>query len=936
MKKIICYLFFVVLMINTVFLKAAEGKYLSVEDLQCNNMINPEGIHSPSLSWKIKSDNEGISQTAWEIQISSDKKLLNENRADIWRSGKQLSDKQFNIKPKVDLKTDAKIYYWRVRIWDNKGEVSQWSKIAHFSTGLLNELSWEGKWITYNKDQLESLPYFRKVYNLDKNTSSPKRAMVFLSGLGSSEFYMNDKLVDPTRYLDPAITNYNKYAFYTTYVVTDFLVDGNNCFGIMLADGWFNQKDAWQGANFSYGKPMLRFQLVVDYADGTRAIFGSDETWRWHGSPVTKSNLYLGETYDARMEISEWCNPDFADENWENAIVTTKNLPPHTLPQTIEPIRKKEKISAEKIWKDKDGNWIFDFGINISGIPSLKLINHPKGSTVTIRIAEEVDSLGSLDFNSLGWIHHDGLPIYSYTSKGNTKQSWEPRFTYSGFRYAELSGFKGVPDTSTLKLTVVYSDVATTGTFTCSDSQINILHQLALNTVLSNLHGIPTDCPNREKCGWLGDTHAYVKMANLNFNMKNFWAKYLGDIRSGAEMEEQNTLFHERYNNTFYYTHKPSGIPYMIAPGKRLCGVSSPDWGTALVQLPWYQYEYYGDEEILSEYYEDMKYWTNYVATLGQDTARTNKYGKKTQHIIYQGLGDWCPPIYNSKDSTPVEFTSTAFHFLDVTIMEQVARILKKNEDVKRFTALKSAIFEEFVNEFYDKKNKTYGSQTANAMAIDLGLVPPGDEEEVSNAIVKNIVEKTHGFISTGIFGIPRIGSMLSRYGNAKHAYDIFTKKGENSFEWMIDSAKSTSLWETLPINSLSAKVAEGSSHNHPMQAGYDVCFYEDIGGIRPHPSGYGFKVIRFDPQFIDYLDWAKTSIESNYGTVSSSWHKNNKKVNWHIQIPPNSSGLVRLPDNKKVEVNGKQFNPNIYKKVIDVRGHQLYSFPSGFYEINF
>ncbi len=940
MKKSTFYKVILLVFFNAIIasIQANGELFFRVNDLLCNNLVNPESTHEPSLSWKTESNIQGLFQTAWEVQIASSEELLNDGKADIWNSGKKQSDEQFNIIPEFDFKSDATRYYWRVRIWNNNEEKSEWSKTVYFTTGLLNEDSWQAKWITYNEDNVEACPYFKKVYNLNNHDKKPVNAVVYLCGLGANEFYLNGKLVDPTRYLDPATTNYERYALYTTFNVTDQLLNGNNCFGVMLADGWFNQKDAWRGANFSYGKPMLRFQLMVDYSDGSSNVFGSDESWSYKTGPVVKSNMFLGETYDARRELKNWCEPEIIDNSWEKAVIAKDNKPPYLVPQMIEPIRKKRLLTAKKIWKDTSGNWIYDFGINIAGIPSLTIENSPVNTSLKIRIAEEVDSAGNLNFNSLGWIHHseEPTPVYSYIAKGSNKESWEPRFTYSGFRYAELSGFAGTPDTSTLKLMVVHTDLDKTGTFSCSDNQINTLHDLAINTILSNIHGIPTDCPNREKCGWLGDTHPYAKMANLNFQANNFWTKYLNDIRSGAMREEKKTLFHERYNRIFYHTEKKAGLPYMIAPGKRLCGVASPDWGTALVQLPWWLYVYYGNKEILSEFYEDMQYWTDYVSTLATDTARTNKYGKNTKYIIYQGLGDWCPPQYNQNDSTPVEFTSTAFHYLDVSIMQKSAVILNKKDDARRYAELKSAIFKEFVNEFYDRKNKTYGSQTANAMALDLELVPKGDEIDVSNSIVKSMNDKTEGFISTGIFGIGRIGSMLARHGNVEATYNLFTKKGENSFDWMINEAGATSLWERLPINDKSEKAAKKSSHSHPMHAGYDVCFFEDMAGIRPDDSGYGLKTIRFQPLFTAHLSWAKASVKSPYGVIVSDWKLEGEQLKWNITIPPNSSGVVALPNKKNLIVNGVNLNSKKYQKIEDNKEYSLYKFPSGNYEINY
>ncbi len=488
--------------------------------------------------------------------------------------GKQHSDEQFNIKPEGARFAEATGYFWRVRIWDEAEKVSSWSDPAYFSTGLLNESSWTAKWMTCPLNNETAMPCFRKVFSIGKEGVSPVKATVFFCGLGAGELWLNGQKVDSTRFLDPAQTNYEQYALYSTFDVTSRLNEGENCLGVMLGNGWFSQDAAWLGAKFSYGRPMFRLQMVIVYSDGSRNVLGSDESWTWKEGPVTATNIYLGESYDARREIIGWCRAETPCPDWAPAIPANDGIPPRLLPQLMEPIRIKQELKSV-IGGIPSGNWIFDFGTNVAGIPRLN-VQQPAGTQLTIRMAEEMDTSGNPDFSTLGWIHHGKIFTNTYTCKGGEREQWSPRFTYHGFRYAELSGFQGQPDLSTLSLAVVHSDLENTGFFECSEPQINRLHELAMRTVFSNIHGIPTDCPDREKCGWLGDTHAYVKMANLNLQMDYFWMKYLEDIRSGASREEEKTLFHERFNTTFYLTEKPSGLPYMIAPGKRLCGVASP------------------------------------------------------------------------------------------------------------------------------------------------------------------------------------------------------------------------------------------------------------------------------------------------------------------------------------------------------------------------
>ncbi|MGC9352410.1 MAG: family 78 glycoside hydrolase catalytic domain [Mariniphaga sp.] len=905
---------------------------MKVADLRCCNLICPEGIERPSFSWRIKTTEQGVAQTAWEIQIASSEDLLADGKPDIWKSGKRLSDEQFNITPEnISVEETAK-YFWRVRVWNNRGSVSAWSESASFSVGLLSEDSWTGRWITYPYSKELALPYFRKTFQPDQRTEID-RATLYFCGLGAGEIYMNGQLVDSTRFLDPAQTNYEQYALYSTFDVTNLIEKGENCIGVMLGNGWFAQDEAWRRAPFSYGPPMLRAQLVIKYNNDSQEVIASDESWKWKDGPILKSNIYLGESHDSRREIDRWNSSELNVDDWKNALLATEGMPPRLLTQLINPIRKKQVIKAVDMWQDPTGNWIFDFGVNAAGITRLQA-EQPAGTRLRIRMAEEANEDGSLDFSTLGWIHHGKIFGNEYICKGAGKESWMPRFTYHGFRYAELNGFQGTPDLSTLSLVVVHSDLENTGFFECSEPRINRLHELAMRTVFSNIHGIPTDCPDREKCGWLGDSHAYVKMANVNLQMNNFWEKYLNDIRSGASPIEKNTLFHERHNNTFYFDEKPSGLPYMIAPGKRLCGVASPDWGTALVQLPWWLYVYYGNSAVLKDFYPQMKQWTDYVSTLANNPERTGKYNTKTKYIVYQGLGDWCPPGGNDSIDTPIEFTSTAFHYLDVCIMAQVAQLLGFDADAQKYTKEKQLIAVEMVETMYNSSEKTFGSQTADVMALDFGLVPQGDEQAVAAAVVRNMNEKYDGFMHCGIFGIGRIGSMLARYGNAEAAYKMFTKTGENSFARMWEEAKATTLWETLPVNEVSEESGREASHNHPMQAGYDICFYEDIAGIRSDSSGYGYKVVRFEPLFMDFMDWAKASIESPHGTIVSSWRHNQEELEWKIEIPANSAGLVALPEGEKLKINNEPLNEKIFTLARRSGDKNLYHFPSGSYNI--
>ena len=896
-----------------------KGDDVEVSDLRCRNLENPEGVDRASFSWEIETDLPNVAQNAWEIEIASTKKALEKGKADVWQSGKQTSDQQLNVEPQGAQLQPGASYWWRVRVWTGEDKVTSWSDPAYFSLGP-DSSQWKGQWITAEWEEGAPLPYFRKTFDVSKAGTKPVRAVIYLSGLGCSDLFFNGQRVDSTRILDPAQTNYEQYALYSTFDVTPLLQKGNNCIGVMLGDGWYNQGKVW-GPGFSYGKPILYAQMDVTYKDGSTLTVATDETWEWTPGPILSTNIYAGEVYDANKEIKGWAEADTQLEGWKPARIATGVIPQRLEPQLIEPIRMQETIDPVDMWQTPSGSWIFDFGVNIAGIPLLE-VELPQGTRLKMQMGEILDSARTIDYNTTGPAATGVIQTDEYICTGKGKERWTPRFTYHGFRYLELSGVNTQPDPSWIKVITVYTDVDERGSFECSDPTINRLHEMAIRTMLSNIHGLPTDCPHRERCGWLGDAHAVFPFESFNYDMNNFWMKYMADVSSSSSVFLKNTLHQKLHNSEFYFADKQPGIPFMISPGRRLCGVASPDWGTAVVQIPWNIYLYFGNKEALDIYYGEMKQWVDHINALTEN------------HIVPYGLGDWCPPEGNATIDCPIPVSSTAFHYHDADLVAQAAAVLGKTEDAARYTALRDSIKSAFIEKFYDKENHTYGSQTANSMALAYGLVPAGEEKALSDATVRNMQEKYDNFFHTGIFGLGHIGQALSRYGNGEAAWNAFTKKGENSFSWMWEKADATTLWEILPTNTASTKVGAGASLNHPMQGVYDAWFYEDILGIRPDASGPGFKVTRFNPTMTAYLDWAEGSVESAYGEVSSKWKNENGKLDWEIEIPANTSGLVALPSNKTITVNGMAFDATAYPVAEQSGELTWYSFPSGQYDI--
>lgn len=924
-SKSFCLLLLFISLLGLRCTENCAGSKAKVVDLKCRGLVTPEGIDEAVFSWKIESEENGFIQSAWEIEVASSREDLQDGNY-IWNSGKTVSEQQVNVRPDIAILERGPLYWWRLRIWDGKGQVTVWSEPSFFSLGL-NTSDWKAKWITSVWKKDSPMPYFRKVFDTGKAESKLQRAVVYFCGLGCGDLYLNGELVDKKRILDPAQTNYEQYALYSTFDITSGLVKGENCLGVILGEGWYGQNSVW-GPWAKYGDPLFRLQMEITYEDGSKEMIVSDESWLWTSGPVLKGNIYAGEVYDATKEIKGWSEVGTQLNGWKNAVVAEGVIPVNLFPHVMESICLKNEIRAVKKWKDPSGNWIFDFGVNIAGVPQIT-VNQPKGTHLKMRMGELLREDGSIEYNTTGVFATGVVQTDEYICAGNGREVWNPRFTYHGYRYLELSGLAAEPELDWIKTIVVHTDVNKRGEFECSDEQINKLHELAVRTMLNNTHGLPTDCPHRERCGWLGDAHTVAPFENYNFDLNNFWMKYMEDISSTSSAFEKNTLHQKLFNTIFYFADKAPGIPYMISPGKRLCGVASPDWGTAVVQLPWYTYLYFGNEEPLHKYYQEMKQWVDHVESLTLNDTLS------TKHIVPYGLGDWCPPEGNNAIDCPVALSSTAFHYLDASILAKTAAILGKNDDAGYYSGLKDKIAAAFVAEFYDKESTTFGSQTADAMALDFGLVPAGDEKAVSDAIVRNMKEKYDGFMHTGIFGLGRIGQALSRFGNSKMAWDMFTKTGENSFAYMWTDADATSLWGILPVNGKSKEMClAGSSLNHPMQGGYDTWFYEDIAGIRPDVSGPGFKVIHFEPTMTSYLSWAKASIETPYGRTASEWSQEENSLVWIITLPPNTSGIVALPDSKKIHVNKRSFNKADYPLIGSEEEVSLYKFPSGVYQI--
>lgn len=836
-------------------------------ELRCEYLIRPLGVDvaQPRLSWTLWSDRRGQKQTAYRVLVATRAELLEAETADLWDSGRVDSEQTCHIVYAGKPLSSLQRCYWKVRVWDAKGEPSDWSETSWWEMGMLHPGDWQAKWIMAPFS--EPAPLFRKEFTAKGRV---QRARAVICGLGYYELYLNGKRIGE-QVLDPAQTDYEQRAFYVVHDVTPLLREGANCVGVMLGNGWYNQSVVWGG--MAYGEPLLLFQMLLEYEDGSTALVCGDETWTTAPGPVTRNNVYAGEDYDARQEIPGWSEPGSPAGKWRSVQVAgapTLRLQSQMLP----PIRRTRLLPTTLLTNPQPGTWIFDMGQNFAGWARLK-VEAPRGTTITLRFAEALKSDGTLDPESTGVFATYVVQTDRYTCKGDGVEVWEPRFTYHGFRYVEMTGYPGTPTPDMLDGVVVHTAVPPAGVFECSDEMLNRIHRTAVWTEISNLHGVPTDCPHRERCGWLGDAHVSAEMTIYNFEMAPFWAKYLEDIE---------TSLTER------------GIPSFVAPGKRKIGEASPDWGTAIVQIPWYLYLYYGDERVLQRHYHTMKRWIQHL----QDIAR--------DYIVSAGLGDWFAPG-SMAGNTPIPLTSTAIFYWDASLMAKTARVLGIEEDARSFERLAQQVKQAFIAQFYDSRAHTFGSQTANALALAWGLAPEGKEQAIADSLARDVVERHAGHHSTGILGSRYLYWALSEYGHGDVAVVVLRQHDYPSIGDLFRRG-ATTFWEHWGEAFLDEQ--EGPrSYNHPMQGGFDAWFFYGIAGIRPSEEAPGFKHIILKPQIVPGIEWARASYRSIRGVIVSEWQREGNLLRWRLKVPPGSTATAYFPVSRSEAIRESQRFPS-------------------------
>lgn len=864
-----------------------QGK-ISPTRLSCENLIESVVIDTPRprLSWidVFDSHEKGISQTAYRIQVFSSKDDLLGAEPDVWDSGKVVSSESHLIPFEGNQLVSAQTYWWRIKVWDQYDNESEWSQSSQWITGYLTDNEWEASWIGVPWQSDEPLPdpiNPRESLNTDSNTpiiQSPpaapllrkafeitkpvEEAIAFVSGLGYFEFYMNgDKIGDDV--LIPNQTDYgfrpdleidrvpieNKFngfrVMYLGYDITSNLNQGPNVVGAMLGNGFYNAPKTWTA---SYGTPKFIGQIHIRYKDGTEEVIHSDTDWKVEKGPIVYDLLYEGEHYDARLEQKGWLESNFNDDSWKNAVLRKTpegDLVAHTSP-TDKVMEVLEPLSIEKM---ENGNFLVDFGEEISGWMRINKVSGEAGRKVDLRYLSN-DKISETTGSN------------SYVLDGSIDASYAARFSWFVFRYVEIQNWPGSLSKEDIQAEAVYSNVETTGKFETSNSLFNKINQLWWRSQTDNMHGgIASDCPNRERSPYTGDGQVACVTVMHNFDARGFYSKWIDDILLSQNPESG---------------YVPNSAPWQPGSG------GGPAWGAAIHIIPWEYYLHYGDKSILERSYSGMKDYVTYMLdwTNTNGIMKSERVGHRNQPFRWLNLGDWAQPFELPKD----ELVHTFYLWRSLDITAKSATALGLSEESKHYSSLAEKTKNAFQDEFYDPINKTFGKYGGNIFALYMGL----DSEvkaEIVNRITENLLER-EGHLDTGIFGTQFFFEVLADNGLNDLAYSVMNKKTQPSYGWWVENGNTT-FWEHW---------FRPGSGNHPMFGGGISWFYRKLAGMNTDPKAPGYRNIIFKPQVIKGLDYVSYSNLTPQGTAGIEWSFTDESFEVNLQVPSGSKAQLYFP----------------------------------------
>lgn len=827
--------------------------------LRTEYLVEPIGIDNPSprFTWEYSGKQKNFVAQKYEIRIGTEPDKL----------GVYTSD--FKLNPCTK-------YYWNVTVWDKKGHSYTSQDPASFETGLMTPSGnpWPIAWVTDNHDKdFEPAPMFRSTCDLKDSISE---ARLYVASAGYHELFINGDRVGEN-YLDPGYTHFNKRVLYVTHDVTDMLEPGQNALAAVLGNGWFNEQSVavWDFHKAAWReRPRFSCELRVTYANGKTESWGG-LNWKTTTGPYTYNNIYSGDQYDARLEESGWKTIDFDDSHWAQAVETTSPAPLITA-QQMPGIQITEELEPTNMNRINDQLYVFSFEKNMAGLCRL-VVKGEAGTKITLKHGEILNKDGRLDQGNINVYYHPLKPyeifqtdVFTLAGKGD-EEVFMPSFTYHGFQYVEIESSKPITLTKeSLTALFMHTDLTPVGSFTCSNPLLNDIWDATMQAYRSNIHSIPTDCPQREKNGWTADAFIAVDLGLLGFDGITFYEKWMDDF-----------IDNQREAGDISGIIPSSGWGFGEWPG--------PVWDAALFIIPNALYNYYGDVQCLQKLYPTFERYLNYLKT------------KEKDGYLTFGIGDW---VY-WKAVTPTEYTSTAFYYLDNVLMARFATVLGK--DPAPYLAKAEFLKRQINQKFFDAASARYanGTQAAQALALYLGLVPEGKEQAVADYLHKIVTENKH-FLDFGLLGSKMVPAMLTKYGYLSDAMQMITKTEAPSWGYWVETRGLTTLPETWTLS----PEYKDASLNHVFLGDVSAWMMNHLAGINYDEKQPGFRNILITPHFAEGLDWAKGEYRSVRGLITSDWKREGKKVVLTVQIPADCTAEIQVGQEvKKVGSGNYTFN---------------------------
>ncbi len=907
MKRALC------LIISAIFLIQFGYAQLSVRNLRCEDRINPLGLDIliPRFSWQMESDQRNLEQTGYEIRVG-----YKSGKADQIGSWKVTSSQSVFVPYSGKALESGTVYYWQVRVWDNKGRLSGWSEKAYWQMGLLHTSDWKGKWIesTSEADTVNGPALlFRKEFTSEKKIVS---ATVFITVHGMYEAYINGQKMGDA-FLTPGWTSYNKRLQYQVYDVTKFLKNGKNVLAVNIGSGWYRTNLAWNNNRNIYGKKIgLLEQLEIRYADGSAETIITDDSWKTSDEgPIRSSEIYNGEIYDARKEIYGWKVPGYDDQAWQKVI--EKDYPKNNLIASYnEPVRMHETFQPVRVFKTPKGEQIIDFGQNLVGWEEI-FFEKKAGDTIVVDHAEVLDKEGNFYTDNLRAAKSENI----YITNGNESEYLAPHFTFHGFRYLRIKGINGkiLPykmnrerddllgtDSGTLnaihiQAVTLYSDMDKTGRFECSNPMLNQLQHNIQWGQKGNFLDVPTDCPQRdERLGWTGDAQAFSRTAGFNMDVHNFFSKWLKDL--AADQSENGMV--------------PFVIPNVLGPNAG----GSTGWADASTIIPWNMWLAYGDPKILEDQYPSMKAWVGFMQSRSKDYLWNTGFH----------FGDWL--FYRPADDndgrsavTDKYMIAQCFFAHSTQLLVNSAKVLNKTDDVQKYSDLLQHIKEAYLREYVTPSGRLVsGTQTAYVLALQFDMLPENLRAQAAQRLAENIKDYDN-HITTGFLGTPYLCHVLSRFGYDSVAYKLLLQDTYPSWLYPVKMG-ATTIWERWdgekPDSSF--QTPGMNSFNHYAYGAIGDWMYRNITGIDNYEDAAGYKKISIRPHPGGNLTYANADLGTGYGKLSAHWKITEGKFILEVEIPANTKAVIYIPaptaesitesgkqlsELKEITINGKEGN---------------------------